>query len=76
MDPASLGTVPINTSPFRVIYTTSRLRPLFNYLVFLFFSALSIFPSNQASDPLCGIIPKCGGALRCFSAVSWLRSTL
>lgn len=33
-----LALVPINTSPFRVIYTTSRLRPLFNYFVFPFFS--------------------------------------
>lgn len=42
--PASLGTVPINTSPFRVIYTISRLRPLFNHLLsFYVLFALSIF---------------------------------
>lgn len=64
MDPASLGTVPINTSPFRVIYTT-RLRPLFNYLVFLFFRPLYIF-----------FQPGVRSAVRNYSKMRWCLALL
>jgi hypothetical protein len=37
MDPASLGTVPINTSPFRVIYTSPVYVPSSTHLLFFLF---------------------------------------